>query len=139
MAFLNKKHLWSDDLVWSGRINHEYSPHKIIVPHAHFLLNMPYLTATDRICSAASVPHPFSAELILLQWNLYKRTLPTADTSHKRTKNFFPNELGIFLIRSTLPRADTSGERTADKIFVQKCKKISKFTSISGQNKKLIL
>ena len=72
-----------------------------------------------------------------IQWNLYKRTLPTADTSHKRTKNIFPNELSTFKITSTLPRADTSGERTADKIFVQKCKKISKFTSISGQNEKI--
>ena len=79
----------------------------------------------------------YTVSIALLQWNLYKRTLPTADTSHKRTKIIFPNELGIFLIRSTLPRADTSGERTADKIFVQKCKKISKFTSISGQNKKI--
>ena len=77
----------------------------------------------------------FDNNYIEVQWNLYKRTLSTADTSHKRTKNIFPNELGTFLITSTLPRADTSRERTADKIFVQKCTKISKFTSISGQNK----
>ena len=78
-----------------------------------------------------------SVKPTLFQWNTIsgpslQRTPPISGQNKISRMN-----LGFLLIRSTLPRADTSGERTADKIFVQKYKKINKFTSISGQNEKI--